>query len=206
MAAVVVFCFFFCFFIACRVGALWCNLRVTGKFSPCQWLCKLLKQHFLYSFQIICALREKTKHKTTTSYFTEIKKASVFIFLGLLSVSLLSWISIRSLSHVIDFQPVTFRSGIVDVHTGLLFLVFFFFTPPPLLVSTPPHVHALNYNRGHECNLCNSFRPHDPPLIVVLLTQSARGALHGHRAITKSLLQPLQLKSDMGTNEVFCPS
>lgn len=115
---------------------------------------------------------------------------------------MLRWISIRSLSHVIDFQPVTFCSGICDVHTGLLFLVFFFFSYLPL-VSTPPHVHALNYNRGHECNLCNPFRPHDPPLIVFLLTQPARGPPDGHRAITKSLLQPLQLKSDMGTNEFF---
>lgn len=63
------------FLIACQVGALRYNLRVTGKFPPCQWLYKLLKQHFLYSFQIICVLREKTKHKTTRSYFTEIKKS-----------------------------------------------------------------------------------------------------------------------------------
>lgn len=123
------------------------NSRVTGKFSPVRrFLHKLLQQHFHSLFSnYLCAARENKTQNDNKLFDRNNKKAAVFIFLRLLSVSLLRWMSIRSPSRVIDFQPVTFCSDICDVHTGLLFLV----APPrPLSPPTPPHVHALNYNRG----------------------------------------------------------
>lgn len=149
----------------------------------------------------------------------EKNRAAVFIFLGVLSVFMLRWLSISSARHVIDFHPVTFCSGVCDLHTGggwgyyplgRLFLFFFRFNPRrPSCQHTRTYVHSIaaaeRMNVICVIHLGHAVRR----LIAVLLTRSAGGTGGKTDAgvITKALLQPLQLKSYMGTNwDFFFPS
>lgn len=133
----------------------------------------MLNQHFSVFISKCLAAAQKN------SLFH--RRAAVLILLTVLSIFMLRRISIRWVKHVIDFHPVTFSSGICDVHTALLFPAFFC-----CLMSTPPHIHALHYNHGNKYDLCNPFRPHDPLFIMISLTYSTQTckmdtrALHSH--------------------------
>lgn len=71
------------------------------------------------------------------------------------------------------------------------------------VMSTPPHVHALYYNRGNKYDLCNPFRPHDPLFIVISLTHTGArwtlGSLPSHYYNHFN-------KSDRRTNYIFVQS
>ncbi len=127
----------------------------------------------MFSVFILNYLDSMLKRKVLYS-----RKASHLIFLSMLSVFMLKWISIKWVNHVIDFHPVTFSSGICDVQTALLLPIFLC-----CLVTTPLHVPALYFNHENKYDLCNPFRPHDPLLIVISLTCPA----HGRKMDTGSL-------------------
>lgn len=81
----------------------------------------------------------------------------------------------------------------------------FLFPCRPLCQHTRTYVRSSPLQWLRECNLRNPFRPRHPPLIAVLLTPSAggTGGKTDTAVITKTLLQPLQLKSYIGTNWDF---
>lgn len=137
---------------------------------------------------------------------------------------MLRWVSISSARRVIDFHPVTFCSGVCDIHTGggrghypsslySLFHSLHFPLAAALCQHTRTyvrkHVRSIAGAPDSECNLRNAFRP-CLPLLIAISSSGLPGGTGGGtdaRVITKALLQPLQLKSYMGTNwDFFFPS
>lgn len=161
-------------------------------------------------------VRRRTKqNKTMRCVCKEKNRAAVFIFRGVLSVFMLRWVSISSARHVIDFHPVTFCSGVCDIHTGggwgyypsAVFSSSFFLASPRRRSCQHTRTYVHSIAAAERMNvICVIHLGHaDRRLIAVLLTRSAggTGGKTDTGVITKALLQPLQLKSYMGTNWDF---